>query len=302
MRFLRFMTLCALAALSCVACEEEYTTYSDAEYVMFADTMSINMVLPDQEYFSVAVASTVACKYDRTFGVEIVDEGSNVIEGKHFRLLSNSVTIPAGKLATEVKVQGLYDNILPTDSLGFTLRLVMPEQLEWELYKDNVQTKVVMYKACPFDVNNFSGWCVVTSLLLRNYPGDNDSYQRLIKTEVHPSVPNTVILRECFYDGYDLTITFDTTDVANPIVTMDKDQLLSDEASVFGQILGDNHILTTHSSYYPSYYNSCQRFVELWNEVYVEDLGEMIGTVGHFYSILEWVSDEEAADLKKQGM
>ncbi|MBR4037494.1 MAG: DUF4984 domain-containing protein [Tidjanibacter sp.] len=302
MRFLRFMTLCALAALSCVACEEEYTTYSDAEYVMFADTMSINMVLPDQEYFSVAVASTVACKYDRTFGVEIVDEGSNAIEGQHFRLLSNSVTIPAGKLATEVKVQGLYDNILPTDSLGFTLRLVMPEQLEWELYKDNVQTKVVMYKACPFDVNNFSGWCVVTSLLLRNYPGDNDSYQRLIKTEVHPSVPNTVILRECFYDGYDLTITFDTTDVANPIVTMDKDQLLSDEASVFGQILGDNHILTTHSSYYPSYYNSCQRFVELWNEVYVEDLGEMIGTVGHFYSILEWVSDEEAADLKKQGM
>lgn len=296
------MTLCALAALSFVACEEEYTTYSDAEYVMFADTMSINMVLPDQEYFSVAVASTVACKYDRTFGVEIVDEGSNAIEGKHFRLLSNSVTIPAGKLATEVKVQGLYDNILPTDSLGFTLRLVMPEQLEWELYKDNVQTKVVMYKACPFDVNNFSGWCVVTSLLLRNYPGDNDSYQRLIKTEVHPSVPNTVILRECFYDGYDLTITFDTTDVANPIVTMDKDQLLSDEASVFGQILGDNHILTTHSSYYPSYYNSCQRFVELWNEVYVEDLGEMIGTVGHFYSILEWVSDEEAADLKKQGM
>lgn len=302
MRFLRFMTLCALAALSFVACEEEYTTYSDAEYVMFADTMSINMVLPDQEYFSVAVASTVACKYDRTFGVEIVDEGSNAIEGKHFRLLSNSVTIPAGKLATEVKVQGLYDNILPTDSLGFTLRLVMPEQLEWELYKDNVQTKVVMYKACPFDVNNFSGWCVVTSLLLRNYPGDNDSYQRLIKTEVHPSVPNTVILRECFYDGYDLTITFDTSDVANPIVTMDKDQLLSDEASVFGQILGDNHILTTHSSYYPSYYNSCQRFVELWNEVYVEDLGEMIGTVGHFYSILEWVSDEEAADLKKQGM
>lgn len=296
------MTLCALAALSFVACEEEYTTYSDAEYVMFADTMSINMVLPDQEYFSVAVASTVACKYDRTFGVEIVDEGSNAIEGQHFRLLSNSVTIPAGKLATEVKVQGLYDNILPTDSLGFTLRLVMPEQLEWELYKDNVQTKVVMYKACPFDVNNFSGWCVVTSLLLRNYPGDNDSYQRLIKTEVHPSVPNTVILRECFYDGYDLTITFDTTDVANPIVTMDKDQLLSDEASVFGQILGDNHILTTHSSYYPSYYNSCQRFVELWNEVYVEDLGEMIGTVGHFYSILEWVSDEEAADLKKQGM
>ena len=159
-----------------------------------------------------------------------------------------------------------------------------------------------MYKACPFDVNNFSGWCVVTSLLLRDYPGDNASYQRLIQTSVHPSVPNTVILHDCFYDGYDLTITFDPSNAANPLVTMDKDQLMSDKASVFGQILGDNHILTTHSSYYPSYFNSCQRFVELWNEVYVEDLGEMIGTVGHFYSILEWVSDEVAADLKKQGM
>ena len=302
MKFLRFFTLLALASSLFVACDEEYTTYSDAEYVIFADTMSINMVTPDEEYFTVALSSTVARDYDRTFGVEVVDEGSNAVEGKHFQLLSNSVTIPAGKLATEVKIKGLYDNIEPTDSLGFTLRLINPEALDWELYKENKQTKVVMYKACPFDVNNFSGWCVVTSLLLRSYPGDNAGYQRLIQTSVHPSVPNTVILHDCFYNGYDLTITFDPSNAANPLVTMDKDQLLSDEASVFGQILGDNHILTTHSSYYPSYFNSCQRFVELWNEVYVEDLGEMIGTVGHFYSILEWVSDEVAADLKKQGM
>lgn len=302
MKFLRFFTLLALASSLFVACDEEYTTYSGAEYVIFADTMSINMVGPDEEYFTVPLSSTVACDYDRTIGVEVVDEGSNAVEGKHYQLLSNSVTIPAGKLATEVKIKAFYDNIEPTDSLGFTLRLVMPEALDWELYKEHKQTKVVMYKACPFDVNNFSGWCVVTSLLLRSYPGDNASYQRLIQTSVHPSVPNTVILHDCFYDGYDLTITFDPSDAANPLVTMDKDQIVSDEASVFGQILGDNYILTTHSSYYPSYFNSCQRFVELWNEVYVEDLGEMIGTVGHFYSILEWVSDEVAADLKKQGM
>lgn len=298
-----YLFLVATIAISMLAsCAEEYVTYSDAEYVMFSETQSMNMILADDEYFGVAVASTVACDYDRTFGVEIVDKGSNAIEGKHYRLLSNSVTIPAGELATEVKVQGLYENIEPTDSLGFVLRLVMPEKLKWSLYEDSDQTKVVMYKSCPFVRENFTGWCVVTSLLLRDYPGDNTSYQRLIRTEAHPTEENTVILRSCFYDGYDLTIRFHPEDAANPLVTMDKDQVLSDEASVFGQILGDNHILTTHSFYYPSYFNSCQRFVELWNHVYVENLGETIGTVGHYYNILEWISDEEAERLRKKGM
>ena len=298
-----YLFLVATIATSLLAsCAEEYVTYSDAEYVMFSETQSMNMILADDEYFGVAVASTVACDYDRTFGVEIVDKGSNAIEGKHYRLLSNSVTIPAGELATEVKVQGLYENIEPTDSLGFVLRLVMPEKLKWSLYENSDQTKVVMYKSCPFVRENFTGWCVVTSLLLRDYPGDNTSYQRLIRTEAHPTEENTVILRSCFYDGYDLTIRFHPEDAANPLVTMDKDQVLSDEASVFGQILGDNHILTTHSFYYPSYFNSCQRFVELWNHVYVENLGETIGTVGHYYNILEWISDEEAERLQKEGM
>lgn len=302
MRNIFLFFVAAFATSLFISCDEEYITYSDAEYVMFSEQQSTNMVLADNEYFGVAVASTVACGYDRTFGVEVVDKGSNAIEGKHYRLLSNSVTIPAGELAAEVKVQGLYENIEPTDSLGFVLRLVMPDKLKWNLYENSDQTKVVMYKSCPFVRENFTGWCVVTSLLLRDYPGDNPSYQRLIRTEAHPTEENTVILRSCFYDGYDLTIKFHPEDAANPLVTMDKDQVLSDEASVFGQILGDNHILTTHSFYYPSYFNSCQRFVELWNHVYVENLGEMIGTVGHYYNILEWVSDEEAERLQKEGM
>ena len=300
MKKIYFILSAFVAMAAMVACDEEYVTYNDAEYVMFAEEQSTNMVLADQEYFTVPVASTVACDYDRTFGVEVVDKGSNAIEGKHYRLLSNSVTIPAGELAADVKVAGLYENIEPTDSLGFVLKLVMPEQLKFNLYEGSDQTKVVMYKSCPFDRNNFTGWCILTSMLLRDYPGDNQSYQRLIRTEAHPTEPNTVILRSAFYDGYDLTITFNPENPANPLVTMDKDQVVSDEASVFGQILGDNHILGTHSFYYPSYFNSCQHFVELWMQVYVENLGETVGTVGHFYNILEWISDEEAERLKRE--
>ena len=90
-----------LAALA-TGCKEEYKTYSDAEYVLFADTLATYAVLQDQDYFSVPVSSTVACDYDRTFGVEIIDQGSNAVEGKHYRLLSNTITIKAGSRKADV--------------------------------------------------------------------------------------------------------------------------------------------------------------------------------------------------------
>lgn len=285
------------------SCHERYVTYSDKEYIMFADSISTNIVLEDQEYFTVAVSSTVARDYDRTIGVEIIDEGSNAIEGYHYRLLSNSVTIPAGKLAGEVRVHGYYDKIEATDSLGFGLRLVMPESLKFDsLYKNSDRTKVTMAKVCPYSIDNFTGWCVVTSLMIYNYPGTNESYQRLVKCEKHPTEKESIIVRNFLYDGYDITMRFNAEDPANMHIEMDNDQVLSDEASVFGQILGDNHILCGESPYNVSFFNSCQRFATLWLNVYVYDLGDPIGTVGQFYNILEWVSDEEAERLQREGM
>lgn len=292
---------CIVALFAAVACNERYTTYSDAEYVMFADSLSTNVVESGNNCFEVPISSTVARSYDRTFGVEVVDEGSNAIEGRHYRLRSNTVTIPAGELATAVEVEGLYDNIEPTDSLGFVLRLVMSEQLKWDLYKDSDRTKVVMYKGCPFDRNSFTGYAVLSSLFLRDYPGENASYQRVVKCDPHPTEPDMIIIRNCFFDGYDITLRLHGERVAEPKITMDADQVVSDEASVFGQILGDNHILCDDSPYYESYFNSCQRFAVLWLHVYVEDLGEPIGTVGHYYNVLEWISDEEAERLKREG-
>ena len=284
-----------------LSCKEQYITYRDAEYVMFADSISTNMVEKDNNRFTVPIASTVTRNYDRTFGVEVVDAGSNAIEGKHYRIVSNTVAIPAGQSCANVEVEGIYDNIEATDSLGFSLRLVMNSALKWDLYKDSDRTKVVMYKSCPYDRNNFTGYAVLSSLLLRDYPGENTSYQKVVYTEAHPTEPDMIIIRDAFYNGYDITMAFDGSNAAEPRVTMDSDQVLSDEASVFGQILGDNHILCDDSPLYTSYYNSCQRFVVLWLEVYVENLGQMVGTVGHFYNVLEWISDEEAERLKREG-
>lgn len=293
-----FLAAGVFAALA-TGCDQQHTTYSDAEYVMFADTMSVNMVLRDQDYFSVPIASTRACDYDRNFGVEIIDRNSNAIERVHYRLLSNTVTIPAGQLSTEVRVHADYDKFDSSDTLRFSLRLVMPEQLIWNLYGDTTHVKMV--KSCPFSVEDFSGWCVVTSMFLNSYPGvENKSMQRLVRTDPHPDKANTLILRSWLFTGYDIELEFDPSDPAAPVVSMAPDQVLSDEQSVFGQINGDDKILVSGSPGYLSYFNACNRFVSLWIRVYVENLGAPFGTVGNFYNILEWVSDEEAERLQQE--
>ena len=291
------MLFAAAAALT--GCHERYVTYSDKEYVMFADTLATYPVQKDVEWFSIPVVSTVARDYDRTFGVEIIDKGNNAIENVHYRLESNTVTIKAGELRADVKVHGYYDNIEATDSLGFELSLVMDSRLEMPLYGKN--TKAVLMKSCPFDINNFTGYCVLTSMFLYNY-SPTGAYQKLVYTEKHPTQDNMIICRNWLNDGYDVTMTFNASDPMLPLVTMDRDQVASDEGSFFGTAHGDNRILVTNSSYYDSVFYPCGNYLYIWTEMYVENFGEPVGTVGHFYNIMEWISDEEAERLKRGGM
>ena len=115
-----------------------------------------------------------------------------------------------------------------------------------------------------------------------------------------PAEENTVILHDWLFDGYDVKIKFDNSDPENPLVTMPEDQLISDEQFVFGQVNGDNRILGMTSPSYLSYFNSCQSFVALWLRAYVYDKSTLIGYVGDFYNVMEWVSDEEADRLQKE--
>ena len=117
---------------------------------------------------------------------------------------------------------------------------------------------------------------------------------------VDPAEENTVILHDWLFDGYDVKIKFDNSDPENPVVTMPEDQLISDEQFVFGQVNGDNRILGMTSPSYLSYFNSCQSFVALWLRAYVYDKSTLIGYVGDFYNVMEWVSDEEADRLQKE--
>lgn len=298
-QIIKYMTLAFLTVAALGSCKERYVTYSDAEYVMFADTLATYPVQDTVEYFSIPVVSTVIRDYDRTYGVEIIDKGSNAIENLHYRLQSNTITIKAGENRADVMVHGYYENIEATDSLGFTLQLVMDERYVMPLY--GKQTKAVLMKSCPFDINDFTGYCVLTSMFLYNYNATG-SYQRLVYTEKHPTEPNTIICRNWINDGYDVTMTFNASDPMKPFVTMDAGQVASDEGSFFGISYGDDKLLVTNSSLYDSIFYPCGRYLYIWTEMYVENLGEPVGTVGHFYNIMEWVSNEEAERLKKEGI
>ena len=292
-----YLAVSAMLIMGLSSCHEEYITYNDAEYIMFADTLAAYPVQKDVEFFCVPVVSTTVCDYDRTFGVEIIDKESTAIESLHYRLESNTITIKAGETRADVKVYGNYDNLEASDQLVFTLQLVMPEQLEMSMYGN--RTKVMLVKSCPFDINSFTGWCMLTSMFLYDYSIDG-KYQRLIYTEKHPTEENTIICRNWLRDGYDVTMTFDPLDPLAPVVKMDSDQVASDEGSFFGIAHGDDKILVESSPYYDSYFYPCGAYLYLYTHIYVENLGAPVGTVGHFYNIMEWISDEEAARLKRE--
>lgn len=297
-KFIICVAVLSMALFS--GCKKDKIATLDREYVLFPDTLLNCPVLMDEGYsFKVPVTSTVACDYDRTFAVEIIDKGSTAVEERDFRLRSNTVVIPAGKYSGNIEILPVYESFKTNDTLSVNLKLVSPEETKWDMYGD--RTTVAMHKVCPFSLDNFTGYCLVGSLFLYQYPGNNTSMERLVETEAVPGKENTILMKDWLFDGYDVTLTFDPSDPLNPKVTMEPGQVISDEATVFGQILGDNRIKAEVSPMYLSYYNSCQRFVALWIRVYVDKMATPVGTVGHFYHVMEWKTDEEAEELKNEG-
>ncbi len=284
------------ALLSLTGCQEHYVTYEDAEYIGFSDTLSV-VAVQDSSLISIPVISTVNRDYDRTVAVEIVDSKSNAVEKLHYALESNTVTIPAGSNKGEVLLRGFYDNMVSTDSLCFTMKLVMTDKL---LMGDgSEETRIQLRKVVPFKLEDFTGWCVFTSMFHREF---QQPYQRLVKTYKVDGKENAILCRNMFNEGYDVELCFDNSDPLSGIVTMPEEQIVSDEATFFGQTKGDNHIRAVHSPLAPSFFftNEKMPYIALWSMLYVKNLGEMVGTVGHFYSVMEWISEKEARRLSKE--
>lgn len=281
-------------ALSVMAgCSEENATYSGPDYVMFSDTLQTIAVQSDDTYYDIPVTATTACDYDRTYSVEVVDKGSNAIEGVHYDLQSNNVTIKAGERTSSIKIRGHYNNFEDTDSIGVMLRLTADKDKIWDLYGRD--TKVVLVKVCPFDINTFVGYAVLTSTFFTDYMQTTE--MRLLTTEKDPEVENGIILKNFLYDGYDIKVSFNTDNPLQPLLKMEP-QVVGSTAEAFqGSVWGDDKLRVMNTTGAISYYNVCQNFFFQYMTFYVNG----VGTVGTYANVVEWISKEEYDYLKKQG-
>lgn len=292
------MSFVLLAGIT--SCDEERTVYDGPQYIMFADTLSVLGVENSEDYFDVYISATQAMDKDLTLAVEVIEQESSAIEGVHYVIESNTVTLKAGELATSVRIRGIYENLaIDVENLPeIKLRLISPEETHWGLY-EGLETKVLLQKVCPFDINAFSGYAMVTSTFLYNYVG---SYNRLIETSVDTTDAErkTIIMHDYLYDGYDVKVRFTTDDTLNPLIEMD-DQPMATTGEAFGTIYGDGMLHLYQPSSMVSYYSSCEKFILQYITIWVPGMEAGANTVGTFVNAAEWISDDEARILKQQG-
>ena len=292
------IAIAVAVAGSIVGCGDKFDILAPTSpnYIQFSDTLYVFPVVDDEEYHNVPVVATKACDYDRTVAVEIIDAGSNAVEGKHYSIESNTITIKAGELVGNVRVRGYHSEIDVYDSLGFKLNLIIPEELKWDIY--GTETNVLLQKACNFDINAFKGYCLMTSTYIMNYM---DIDKRLVKADIDPEEENTIILRNYFFDGYDVKVRFKTNDIMNPLIEMD-DQVFGPTSEAFGTLYGDGLIRLYQPTAYTSYYSSCEKFIFQYMTLYVPGMEEGYNTVGTFVNAVEWISDDEAKKLIREGV
>ena len=285
--------LCAMSTLllGTTSCHEEYTTYNGAEFISFSDSLYILPVQNDEEYFNIPVVASNECDYDRTVGVEVVDVKSNAKERLHYTVESNTLTIPAGEKTTNFRVRGVASNITIADSLGINIKILSEDVLNGG---QNLSANVILKRTCPFDINEFTGYGILTSSYMNQYmPGVT---HRLVHSELDPDNKNTIIIKDYFYDGYDVKLRFTDNDILNPLIEMDE-QNFGSTAEAFGTIYGDGIIRMEQLNGFPSYYSTCENFVVHYMTLFVPE----VGVVGQYGNIVEWISDEEAEKIMREG-
>lgn len=278
-------------AFALLACNTERTTYNETNFILFSAEEHTLGVIDSQEWFEIPITATRTADYNRNVGVEVIASESSAIEGLHFIVESNTVTIPAGKLTTALRIKGMAENIPIDVQPKIILNLVINEEETWDVY--GTRCEVTLQRCCPFDINNFAGYAKITSTWLMQYM-NTDS--RLVETEVDATT-NTLTIKSMFYEGYDIKISLDDSDPLAPRVIVPEEQVLGSTGEAFGTIYGNGKLMMSEPSGYTSYYGTCENFMVLYSMMYVDN----VGTVGTFVNIFEWISKEEAERIMREG-
>ena len=272
-------------------CQAEKTTYEGPDYILFSADSHTLGILDSEEWFEIPISATRTANEERTIGVEVVASESSAIEGLHYILESNTLTIPKGELTTAVRIKGLAENIDINSMLSIKLRLVIDPELVWDAY--GIESEVQLQRCCPFDINNFTGYAKITSTWTMQYM---NAEARLVRTERDLKDQNTIIIKDMFYDGYDIRLRLNSDDRLNPTVEL-AEQVLGTTGEAFGTIYGNGKLMMAEPTGYTSYYGTCENFLVLYTMMYVDG----VGVVGTYVNIFEWISDLEAERIMREG-
>ena len=283
----------ALVLAVMASCEPERTIYDGPDYIMFSAERHDLGVMDREEWFEIPISAMRTAEYDRNVGVEVIAARSSAIYGLHYTIESNTVTIPAGELTAMLRIKGNPDAISVSDMLGVTLRLVLNDDEEWENY--NTETEIYLHKCCPLDMNAFTGYAVVTSTWAMQYMNVESV---LVHTHLDTEMENTVVVEDMFYKGYDIRITFKNENRLEPLIEMHEAQVVGSTGEAFGTIYGNGKLMMMQPADSGSYYSPCEMFLLQYVTMYVDN----VGTVGSYANIIEWISDDEAERILREGI
>ncbi len=293
MKYILKITPIVVALVSCLllSCQNEQPTYQGPNFIMFSSESHTLGILSEDEWFEIPVSASRTADHDRNIGVEVIISESSAIEDMHYAIESHTLTIKAGELATAVRIKGIPEAISPNASVDVKLSLVLDDKDIFEEY--NTSTTVTLQRCCKFDINQFSGYAVLTSTWSMQYMNTD---ARLVRTHLDKE-QNVIVIEDMFYEGYDIRVKLHSDDRLNPLASLCGPQVLGTTGEAFGTIYGNGKLMTDAPMGSVSYYSTCESFLLLYTVMYVDE----VGTVGNYVNILEWVSDDEAERIMREG-
>ncbi len=282
-KILYISAMISAAMLSLVGCKTEYTTYDGPSAIAFADTASLCPVVQSGDAYGIDIAATAAADHDRTFAVEAVPSKSTAVYGKHFVIDDQTVTIKAGETATKVYVKGIYDNVDSSDDIYVTLRLVGEGNEDWPF--NSTETKVYLTKICPFNIDDYTGWCRVSSSFLIAYANKESNLAKVEKVD-----DETIVIKGMFQEGYDVKFRFDVSDMLHPTMYMLDETPVGNTRTFMNYVYGNGLLLGGEMNGYSAELHLCDKYAEQYMKIRVDG----VGTVGLYVNILEFLTDEEA--------
>ena len=281
----------ALVALACKADKPAAEKSNlDGQVVVSFSEDSFNFgVIDSEEWFEIPISTKKALNSTKSFGVEVIASESSAVEDYHFVMESHTVTIAEGTRKAALRIKGLHEAIAPGQVLRLKLQLVNDGQ------EEVAESIITLQRCCAFDINNFSGYAVVTSQWSMEYM-NRDSH--LVHTHVDEKEENVIVIEDFFYEGCDIRVKLNTEDRLNPTAELYGAQVIGSTGEAFGTIYGNGKLMCDNVEGYLSYYSTCENFLVIYTLMYVEE----VGMVGAYVNILEWVSDDEAERIMREGI